>query len=309
MKIAFINIYQNKVFRGAETFIAELSKRLANNYEVDILMSADLKRIWNEKYDVVIPTNGRLQSFLIRMITWLYGGKVIISGQSGAGLDDRLNLYSFPNYFIALTDYQLKWAERINPFVKITKIPNGVDLRFFTFKGLTLQDRRTILSVGAFTNEKRHDLTIKAVARLNDKNINLIIAGGGGDRKLDIKTLGERLLGKRFKVLSISHDKMPEIYEKASILVFPSVPWESFGIVMLEAMACGIPVVATDDPIRREVVGDAGVLVDPTDINSYAKAIKKALEINWGEKPRNQAKKFDWDIIASSYENLLRNLR
>ena len=243
------------------------------------------------------------------MVTWLYGGKTVISGQSGIGFDDRLNLYSFPDYFIALTEFQLQWARKINPFVKIVKIPNGVDLHRFTFKGLPLQGRRTILGVGAFTKEKRHGLTIKAVSKLKERNVDLIIVGGGGDRKPDIKILGERLLGKRFKVLSVTHDKMPEIYKKASVLAFPSVPWESFGIVMLEAMASGLPVVANNDPIRREIVGDAGILVDPNDADSYAKAIEEALEIEWREKPQIQAKKFNWDIIAGEYEKLLQNLK
>ena len=60
---------------------------------------------------------------------------------------------------------------------------------------------------------------------------------------------------------------------------------------MVEAMASGLPVVATDDPIRREIVGDAGLFVDPTDTNKFANTIEKALNTNWGEKPRKQAEK------------------
>ena len=306
VKIAFINIYQNKVFRGAETFVAELSGRLAKKHDVDVLTSVDVIRIWKEKYDVIIPTNGRLQAFLIRLITWIYGGRVIISGQSGVGFDDRLNLYSFPDYFVALTEFQLLWARKINPLIKIVKIPNGVNLNRFTFKGLPLQGRRTILGVGAFTKEKRHDLTIKAERKLKD--VRLIIVEDGGNMKQDIKTLGKRMLGDRFEILSVSHDKMPEIYEKASVLSFPTVSWESFGIAIVEAMASGLPVVANNDPIRREIIGDAGILANPIDTNSYAKAIEAALNTNWGDKPRKQAGKFDWDIIARKYEGLLKDL-
>ena len=163
------------------------------------------------------------------------------------------------------------------------------------------------MAVGAFTKEKRHDLIIKAVAKLKDTK--LIIAGGGGELKQDIKTLGEKLLGKeRFEIIETTNDKMPEIYNKANLLVFPTVPWESFGIVLVEAMASGLPVVATDDPIRREIVGDAGLFVDPTDINKFANTIEKALNTAWGEKPRKQAEKFSWDKIALKYEKLFQKL-
>lgn len=301
MKIAFLNKYQNKVNRGAETFVAELAKRLSKNHQVDILTRIN----WFKRYDIVIPTNGRLQVFLVRLLTWLTNSKMIVSGQSGVGLDDRLNLYSMPNVFVAISSYALNKSRKINPFIKSVYIPNGADLE--TFKGVTLKGGRTILAVGAFTKEKRHDLTIKAVAKL--RNIKLIIAGGGGDLKNKIYDLGIKNLGKeRFEILETTNDKMPEIYNKANLLVFPTVPWESFGIVLVEAMASGLAVVATDDPIRREIVGDAGLFVDPTDINAFAKTIEKALNTTWGEKPRKQAEKFDWDKIALEYEKLFTKL-
>ena len=160
--------------------------------------------------------------------------------------------------------------------------------------------------MGAFTKEKRHDLTIKAVAKL--KSVKLVIIGGGGNKKDEIEALGTRLLGTRFEIKSVSNEKMPEVYKKADVFAYPTVPWESFGIAMVEAMASGLPVVATDDPIRREIVGDAGFFVDPTDTDGYAKALKEALDKNWGDIPRKQAEKFDWDEIAIEYEKLFKSL-
>lgn len=304
MKILIINKYQNKVNRGAETYVFELSNRLANNHEVDVLNNINLFK----RYDLIIPTNGRMQVFLVRLLTWLTNSKMIVSGQSGIGLDDRLNLYSFPDYFIPLTNFAKKWADRINPFVNKVVIPNGVDLKKFNSKKTNSKNTiKTVLAVGAFTKEKRHELTIDAVSRT--KNTKLIIAGGGGDRKKEIIDYGTSKLGKeRFEVLSVSHSQMPEIYKRADLFVFPTVPWESFGIVMLEALASNLPVVATDDPIRREIVGDAGLFVDPTNADSFANTINEALKTNWGDKPRKQAEKFSWDIIAKKYEDLFKSL-
>lgn len=294
MEIAIINKYQNKVNRGAETYVAEIAKRLSKNNQVDILTKINFVK----KYDLIIPTNGRLQVFVVRILTWLTGAKMIVSGQSGIGFDDRLNLYAMPDVFIALSTKALNWARNVNPFVRSIYIPNGVDLSRFVVRSKTNDKKlKTVLAVGAFTREKRHDLTIKAVSKLKD--IKLIIAGSGVN-----KILGSN----NFEIMETTNDKMPEVYKRADLFVFPTVPWESFGIVLVEAMASGLPVVTTDDPIRREIVGDAGLFVDPTNTEEYAKSIERALNTNWGDKPRKQAEKFNWDKIALEYEKLFNEL-
>lgn len=306
MKIAFINKYQNKVSRGAETFVRELSGRLSKNHEVDILTSIKFKK----KYDAVFPTNGRLQAFIVRLITWLNGSKMIISGQSGAGFDDRLNLYSFPDVFVALSEYQKNWAKRINPFIKIEKIPNGTTIQGETLKvsKVNKKGELVVLSVGAFTKEKRHDLTIKAVSKMKDKSVKLVVVGSGGKFRDEIEFLGNNLLGKRLEIKTLPYEKMSDVYKSASVLAFPSVPWESFGIVLVEAMSWGLPVVATKDPIRREIVGEAGILVNPENTQEYAKALERAINTNWGKIPKKQAEKFSWDKISEQYEKLFQNL-
>jgi len=69
-------------------------------------------------------------------------------------------------------------------------------------------------------------------------------------------------------------------------------------------MACGLPVVATDDPIRREIVEEAGLFVDPDDTEKYAQTLQQALAIKWGNKPLQQASKFAWSNIAAAYEKI-----
>lgn len=304
MKIAILNKYQKQVMRGAETFVSELSKRLSRNHGVDVISDINYWNLLKNKYDIIIPTNGRWQAVIVRKIAWLTGAKVIISGQSGAGFDDRINLYAFPDVFVALTEYQKKWAEKINPFVKVVKIPNGANLEMFK---PTSHTGKIVIADGAYTSEKRHDLTIKAVSRI--EGLKLIIIGGGGENRKEIENLGIKMLGpNRFETKTVEYKDVPVEFSKAVVSVFPSVPWESFGIAIVEAMASGLPVVATNDPIRKEIIGDAGILVDPTNIEEYAKALEKALDTNWGNKPRIQAQKFSWDIIAEKYEKLFKNL-
>jgi glycosyltransferase involved in cell wall biosynthesis len=210
---------------------------------------------------------------------------------------------------VALSLYAETWAKKANPFIHVVKISNGVDLNKFTFKGQTLKvsvKRPTVLAVGAFTEQKRMDLAIKAVSKL--KNVKLLVVSGGGDLKNKIYDLGIKNLGDRFEMISVPYEKMPDIYRRTDVFTLPSASSEAFGNVLVEAMASGLPVVATDDPIRKEIIGDAGILVDPTNIEEYAKALQKTLNINWGEKPRHQAEKFSWDEIALKYEELFKTL-
>lgn len=336
MKIAFLNIYQGLVDRGAETFVLELSKRLSISHTVKVFgddkMPAkrwpilwipylDLQglqifwftlktipSIWKEKFDVVIPVNGGWQSAIIRFITWLYGGKMVISGQAGIGWDDRNNLWSFPNAFVALSNKAKDWARKVMPLVKANYIPNGVDTKKFKPDGpkvKTSLKSPIAVCVGALEPTKRIHLAIKAVAGL--KNVSLLVVGDG-ELKEDIKKLGEKLLGGRFQLMKVPFSDMPKVYRTADVCTIPSKSYYAFEIVLVEAMATGLAVVANEDPIRREIVGDAGVFVEPTDTDAYTKALKKALKVDWAERPRNQAKKFDWDKIAARYEELFTQL-
>ena len=308
LKLAFLNKYQGKVNRGAETFVKEVSQRLSKNYQVDVISDINYLDLFKKKYDLIIPTNGRFQVILTRLITWLTGGKMIVSGQSGMGWDDRVNLYSFPNYFIPLSSQALKWARKVNPFVKSIYIPNGVDTKKFKPDGVKTNvdlKKPIILCVGALTKTKRINLVIKAVSKLEDASL-LIVGKGEEEEKLQV--LGTRLLGNRFKIMSFPYERMSEVYRAADVFTLVSESYYSFENVLVEAMATNLPVVANCDPIRKEIVGDGGLLVNPDNTEEYAEALRKVIKTDWRNKPKEQAKKFDWDKIAEKYEELIKDL-
>lgn len=290
-----------------------LPRRLFMDYwslKIGAFTFKTIPTILREKFDIVIPLNGGWQIALVRIATWLYGGKEIASGQSGKGWDDRNNLWSFPNLFVALTSNAEKWAKKVNPFVKVVKISNGADLQKFNSEGESYKTnlkKPIVLVVGAFTEQKRLDLVIKAVSKL--ENTSLLLVGGGGNLKSQLETEGAKLLGNRFQMLSIPFNEMPKIYRSADVFTLPSASSEAFGNVYVEAMASGLPVVATNDEQRREIVGEAGVLIDPTNIKEYSDMLQKALDTNWGDKPRKQAEKFSWEVIAEKYEEHFKILK
>lgn len=311
-KIAFLCRDFGSVNRGVEVHILELSKRLKKSFEVDILSgvnSDSFLKFFRSKYDVVIPTNGRTQALKVTLAKQVKNFKTIIVGHAGIGRDDIWNLFTQPDVFVALTDYQKKWANRWNIRSKIIKIPNGIDLDKFSSTGKKINlglVKPIFLSVGALEWYKHHDLIIKAVAKTLKGSLIII---GKGSQAEKLRRMGEGLLGnERFKILNVPYSIIPEYYRSTDVFTLFSWDREAFGIVYLEALATNLPVVAPDDPPRKEIIGEGGLLVNHKDPSRLAFALVNAANKNWDNKPRKQAEKFSWEKIANDYVKLINDL-
>jgi glycosyltransferase involved in cell wall biosynthesis len=267
-----------------------------------------LPQLVRERYDIIIPLNGGWQVAICSLLRSLHKSKVVISGQAGIGKDDLWNLKWSPDAFIAVTLPMKKWAEKTNSKIRIEQIPNGVDLEKFNpdITPATIPFSHPVVCCNAaLVPYKRVDLTIKAVAKVDKASLLLI---GDGISKNEIDKLGRSLLDNRYLRLSVSYEEVPRYYKSCDLFTMVSTSQEAFGIVYLEAMATNLPVVATDDAVRHEIVGDAGLFVNPEDIDQYARTLEKAIGINFNSRPRNQAEKFNWDKIAKNYESLFSSL-
>ncbi|MGN6743029.1 MAG: glycosyltransferase [Amnibacterium sp.] len=178
------------------------------------------------------------------------------------------------------------------PSARIAVVPCGVDTAHFSPSGPAAPrgDRLRIMTVGRLVQRKGVGIAIEALARLVARGIDaeLVIVGGAGDAAhLEVEPEVARLerivdaTGMRDRVTlagRIEHDDLPEQYRSADVIV--CAPWyEPFGIVPLEAMACGRPVVATRvGGLIDTVVEDAtGVHVPPRDPDALADALESLL--------------------------------
>ncbi len=199
---------------------------------------------------------------------------------------------------------------------KIEVLRNGVDLAGFkpidpanARAHLSLPTGRVIASVGHLIPRKGHELVIEAIAALPD--VTLVIAGSGpeGDALRDLtKRLGVearvRFLGQ------LGHEQLPLVYSASDALVLASSN-EGWANVLLEAMACGTPVVATDVGGSREVVDapEAGVLVTRRDGRTIADALAGLLaSLPDRAATRRYAERFSWDETTHGQERLFDSL-
>jgi glycosyltransferase involved in cell wall biosynthesis len=172
-----------------------------------------------------------------------------------------------------------------------------------------LRDRPFVLSVGTLQPRKNFRRLIEAFAGV-DQAYALVIAGstGWGYQEIfdEIKKLG---LEQRVHLPGFVADAdLPALYSAATLFIYPSL-YEGFGLPLLEAMACGTPVIASNRSALPEVVGQAGLLVDPFDIEAITGALStvladEALQQRLSEAGRHQAARFTWDKMAAELVKL-----
>ena len=200
---------------------------------------------------------------------------------------------------------------------KIRVNPNGIDIDYFRnvepdkkirYDGIFLA--RLHPSKGIFDLIKIWKLVCKKIP-----NIKLAVIGGGNKKIIEelerqIITAG---LADNIDVLGyLENDKAFGIVKSSKVFISPSHE-EGFGIAILEAMACGLPVVAWDLPVYREVFPKGIIRVPENDISRFASVIIELLEDENKRKllvedAKNQAKEYDWNEIAEREIRLIRDI-
>lgn len=257
-----------------------------------------------KSYDVIFPQNGIAGVKFCKKnfpnVPFIY------TGHGGIGRGEELILQYKPKAYIAISTPAYEWSTSRFPNIDTYMVPNGVIVEDFEIPGA--KKKKHILSVGALEDFKRHELTIKAVALLEDEEVTLEIIGDGSLRS-SLQILADKLLPNRCKIHKVRYTEMPKIYSTASIFVLPSLN-EPMGIVYLEAMSAGMSVVAPDDKTRREIMGPFAIYVDVVDIKKYSEAIQKAICNNLDRSAMRDYvySKYSWDKVITKYENLINNV-
>jgi glycosyltransferase involved in cell wall biosynthesis len=200
---------------------------------------------------------------------------------------------------------------------KVTVIPNAMDDRF---RPATDPDalsqftrdhhlpERFILFVGTLEPRKNLRRLIEAFARIAraDGDVALVIVGASGWMTSDLAPLVQRLTLTERVIFTgyVPDDELPLWYQSATIFCYPSL-YEGFGLPVLEAMACGTPVVTSSTSSLPELTGSAAALVDPTDVATLADVLLALLN----DAPRRaemrragleRARTYSWERTAAA---------
>lgn len=201
-------------------------------------------------------------------------------------------------------------------------IPNGIDFNHFSTEATPFpqyQDGKlNILFVGRLEKRKGLRYLLEAYSKLKwqHPNTRLIVVGPGNPDKESYRIMSSHNIQDVEFVGRVSYDDLPRYYASADIFCSPATGAESFGIVLLEAMASGTPVIASDIEGFRGVMthGEQGLLVPKKDSEALADALETLasdpeLRRRLGAQGNRTAEQYRWEVVAGRVENYYETCR
>jgi glycosyltransferase involved in cell wall biosynthesis len=198
------------------------------------------------------------------------------------------------------------------PFEKLKVIYNGIDTEIFSpSKNVRRLDNRLLAVISRDTPVKGLRYLLEALAKLRQKYpLKLVVVGTTlGDGTTEKKIQGLGLEDRVSFTNQLDTTELIRQYRQATITVVPSI-YEGFGLPAAEAMACGCPIISSTAGALPEVVGEAGIMIPPADIESLANAIATLIENPDKRKILSQSgrkrilEKFNWAETAKQTLNV-----
>jgi glycosyltransferase involved in cell wall biosynthesis len=198
------------------------------------------------------------------------------------------------------------------PPERVTAVPLGVNPIFQPIEaseGTAVLERYAlpkplILHVGSTQPRKNVERLLQALACLRQKQVTFTFVQAGGEQSPPLRELVEQLqIQQSVRFLGqVSEPELLALYNMADVFVFPSL-YEGFGLPVLEAMACGTPVITSNLSSLPEVAGNAAVLIDPHNTQALAEEIGRILDTpslaeDFGKRGLERAKQFTWGNTA-----------
>lgn len=217
----------------------------------------------------------------------------------------RLNkiIWNRAKVVIANSEGLKELAQKTAPAQEFIVINNGVDVKQFQpHSDKNINRKVKLISIGRLVEQKGYIYLLEAIKNMENVELALV---GDGNLMGRLKAMAEK---KNINVTflgMIEHDRVADYLREANIFVLPSLN-EGMSNAILEAMACGLPIIATDTGGSRELITDNGFIIEKGSIKALERAISIYLDdhnlINeHGSRSRLYAERMSWDNIAKKY--------
>lgn len=325
---------------GVQRFAFELSKRLEKHYEDNILFLSPYNVLETEKAkELNVKVIGKYTGYVWEQIELplhlkKLGNPILLNFCSVAPLMYKNNVVAvhdityvrYPqtysrkfirayNFLIPRLCRQAKRLITVSEFSKdeisdyynipkskFTVVYNGVDNMFHRVDDESLMTEKYFLAVSSMKENKNFITAITAFNELNKKidGIKLYVIGDLKDKNFRVIDTGALKTNNNIKFLGrVSDEELVRYYSNAIAFLFPSL-YEGFGIPVLEAQACGCPVISSNTSSLPEVLQSSALMSPPTDISKFAELMKdvylsKELRGKLILEGYNNIKRFSWD--------------
>ena len=324
-----VGTYYNKICKAYSYLYQRF--RLQSKWASDIyahssfptpLRKALTKELQNGNYDIIIgvhaPLAGRLATIKrnlphVKCIGWIHNSFEALFGENyryiGAARR-RHYFYQFRklDHTIVLCQQDAETYHQYDSAFKPIVIYNPLTLKpGAPASGTT----KSFLAVGRFTRQhKGFDLLIEAFYLFSQKNQDwtLNIVGEGVEEELYKTLIKKYNLEDRVTIHPFTN-QIQEYYSNAQVYVLSS-RWEGMPLVLVEAMSHGLPIVTSDIPVSKEILGDFGLYFKNGDIEKLAERLEDATHLDWKMKSQEAfeiAKRFDISNIIFRWKELIEN--
>ena len=271
-------------------------------------------------YDTIIAVHAPLASRLatlrpslpqVKLIGWIHNSFEALFGDTSfyIGPDRKRHyVYQFRKLddVVLLCHHDAETYHDYDPAFKPTVIYNPLTLDpGEKAKG----DTKRFLAVGRFSRQhKGFDLLIEAFHMFaqNNSEWKLDIVGEGVEEKMYRELISKYELEDRVLIHPFTNH-IQDYYSKAQVYMLSS-RWEGFGLVLVEAMAHGLPIISSDLPTSKEIMGDFGLYFKNGDINELAQRLEDVTKINWAAKSEEAikiSKKFEVRHIIKQWQKII----
>lgn len=225
------------------------------------------------------------------------------------------SVLSYLHAYTAVSDAAAEYVRSMTN-EPVVIVPNGVDLDKFKPTPANKLTKKRIVYLGRLEKRKGVDYLLEAYARLRQTHddVELVIAGSGVKRKSLEKYVAQYELPDVAFAGFIKEEDKVQLLADADVYCSPALYGESFGIVLLEAMGVGTPVVAGNNAGYASVMTKTGrlSLVNPKSIDDFAQRLElmlydESVRELWKKWAKNRVKEFKFDMVANEYEKVYKN--